>query len=323
MDGESERRQTEATGSDLGRFNRLISSPTIARLLRSSSCRMLKGINYWSFPGGLEGTAEVGDVLEWTAEFGFQALELCIERAGSFDLSATESQCQLIREKAKSLNIRLESVASKTYWERSLGDSNAANREGAKEDLEKMIRITGWLGAKTLLTIPGIVDSFFMPSRPSQSYEEVGANAREGLESVLPAAEKHRVRLGIENVWNKFLLSPDEMTRFIDGFASPWIGAYVDVANMLAYGYPEQWIKQLGPRVVGVHFKDYRKAVGTADGFVDLLEGDVNWPEVMAALSEIGYTGPVVAEMMPLYRHFPLVRIANTSRAMDAIMGRA
>ena len=118
----------------------------------------------------------------------------------------------------------------------------------------------------------------------------------------------------------KFLLSPYEMKTFIDEFNSPYIGAYVDVANMLAYGHPEDWLRVLGKRVAGIHFKDFKRAVGTADGFCDLLEGDVNWPGVMAAIREIGYDGPVVGEMIPLYRHFPEVRIANTSRAMDAIL---
>lgn len=283
---------------------------------------MLKAINYWSFPGGLEGRLAVEEALRLTAEHRFEALELCIEAVGALGFDTTEARCAAIRQEADRLGVKLASVASKVYWDRALGDTDAANRAGARDDLEAMIRITSWLGAKTLLTIPGIVDSFFMPSRPTLDYATVAANAAEGLRAVVPLAETLDVRLGIENVWSKFLLSPAEMAAFIDGFDSPFVGAYVDVANMLAYGYPEQWLRLLGRRVVGVHFKDFRKAVGTAEGFVDLLEGDVNWPEVVAALGEIGYDGPVVAEMMPLYRHHPLVRVANTSRAMDAILGR-
>ena len=127
--------------------------------------------------------------------------------------------------------------------------------------------------------------------------------------------------MGIENVWNKFLLSPMEMAAFIDQFESPWVGAYVDVANIAPYGYAQDWLRVLGNRVVGIHFKDFRKSVGNLDGFVDLLEGDVDWPEVMTAIEEIGYDGPLVAEMIPCYRHYPMVRTANTSNAMDAILG--
>lgn len=282
---------------------------------------MLKAINYWSFPGGLEGSLPISEAIDLAAKYGFKALELCIESNGALSLTTGDEALDEYRGKAASNGIKLASVASKVYWDRSLGDSNPAARQGAKEDLEKMMRITARLGARTLLTIPGIVDSFFMPDRPTEPYASVQRNAFEGLKALVPVAEQLGVRLGIENVWSKFLLSPVETAAFIDAFKSPAIGAYVDVANMLLYGYPEQWLRHLGSRVVGVHFKDFRRAVGTAEGFVDLLEGDVNWPEVMTALKEIGYDGPVVAEMMPLYKHFPLVRVANTSRAMDAILG--
>ncbi len=283
---------------------------------------MLKAVNYWSFPGGMEGELAISEALQLTKNHGFEALELCVEAQGALHLDSTEADCAVIRDVAESLGIELASVAAKVYWDRALGDSNPQAREGAKHDLERMIRISAWLGASTLLTIPGVVDSFFMPDRPTEDYASVLKHATEGLKQLVPVAEKHKVRLGIENVWSKFLLSPVEMGNFIDSFNSPWVGAYVDVANMLAYGYPEQWLRHLGTRVVGVHFKDFRKAVGNAEGFVDLLEGDVNWPAVMAALKEIGYDGPVVAEMIPLYKHHPLIRVANASRAMDAILGR-
>ena len=94
------------------------------------------------------------------------------------------------------------------------------------------------------------------------------------------------------------------------------------MGNVLPFGYPEQWLRILGHRVAGIHFKDFRRAVGTAEGFVDLLEGDVDWPAVMQSIQAIGYDGPVVAEMIPQYRHYPEVRARNTSNAMDAILGR-
>lgn len=283
---------------------------------------ILKSINYWSFPGGLEGTLDVFEALNLAKRYGFEAIELGIGEGGSLNVDADEAYCKNIKKAAEDLGLSVPSVASGLYWSRALGDSDSGKRKQAQDDIRSMVRIAHWLGAKTLLTIPGAVEVFFLPERPVQSYDEVHRNAVEGLEAVLPAAEKAGVRLGIENVWNKFLLSPYEMATFIDSFESPWIGSYLDVANVLPHGYPEQWLRILGKRIVGIHFKDFRKAVGTAEGFVDLLEGDVNWPDVMAAISEIGYDGPVAAEMIPGYRHHPIVRVANASTAMDAILGR-
>jgi len=281
-----------------------------------------KGINYWSYPGGLEGTLDPSEFLRKAKRDGYESAELCIADSGAFCLNATEQQCKELVALADSLGLKLRTTASGTYWGYNLGSADAADRAKAVDALKKMIQITAWLGAKTLLTITGAVDVFFLPDRPAQSYDEVLANTIEGLKQVLPVAEAHGVRLGLENVWNKFLLSPTELASFIDSFGSPSLGAYVDVANILPYGYPEQWLRILGKRVVGIHFKDFRRAVGTAEGFVDLLEGDVNWPEVMAAIGEINYDGPVTAELIPGYKFYPEVRCQNTSHAMDAILGR-
>ena len=281
-----------------------------------------KSLNYWSVPGGLEGTISPCDFMQIAKKYQFPAIELAISDSGSaFSIDTTEAECQRILNAACDLGIEIPSVASGLYWYRSIGDSDEKSRQIAKNDLEKMLHISSWLRAKTLLFITGAVDVFFMPNRATQSYNEVWQNSTTLLAEIEPLAAQLGVRIGIENVWNKFILSSQEMAIYVDQFSSPFIGAYVDVANLQPYGHAEDWIRHLGHRVVGVHFKDFRRSVGTLDGFVDLLEGDVNWPEVMKALNEIKYSGPAVAELIPCYKHFPEVRIANCSNAMDAILG--
>ncbi|MCX7887759.1 MAG: sugar phosphate isomerase/epimerase, partial [Verrucomicrobiae bacterium] len=117
------------------------------------------------------------------------------------------------------------------------------------------------------------------------------------------------------------LYSPLEMRGLIDEVGSPGVGLLFDTGNIIPFGFPEQWIRILGPRIREVHLKDYRRAVGTIHGFVSLLEGDVNWPEVMSALREIGYDGFLIAEVFP-YRHYGGAVLAQTSEAMDRILGR-
>jgi len=282
-----------------------------------------KSLNYWSVPGGLENTLDVAEFFRLSAKHRFPNVEVAIgetSEGGSIGLDTTEGRCKEILTMAADAGVNIASAASGLYWSRSLGDATQELRNRAKDDLEKMLQIASWLQCKTLLTIPGSVDVFFLPDRPALPYRHVWEHATNGIRSLLPTAEVLGVRMGIENVWNKFLLSPQEMASFIDQFQSPFVGAYVDVANLMRTGHPEDWLRCLGKRVVGIHFKDYRVSVGTIDGFVDLLEGDVNWIEVMAAIKEINYSGPIAAEMIPLYRHFPEVRLANTSNAMDAIL---
>ena len=181
---------------------------------------------------------------------------------------------------------------------------------------KKMLQISSWLGADTLLVIPGAVDVFFSPSAPVVPYDVVHERVRDGIGKVLSTAQKYKVAVGIENVWNSYLQSPLELRDLADSFLSQYVGVYFDVGNALRFGYPEQWITILGKRIKRVHLKDFKKAVGSAEGFVDLLEGDVDWPEVMKALKEINYEGPLTAEMIPLYAHHPMVRIKNSSNAM-------
>jgi hexulose-6-phosphate isomerase len=129
-------------------------------------------------------------------------------------------------------------------------------------------------------------------------------------------APQLKVVLAVENVWNRFLLSPVEMAYFVDSIGSDYVACYFDVGNVLPFGYPQDWIRTLGSRVKRIHMKDFKRSVGNFNGFCDLTEGDVPWAEVMKALKEIGYKGPVTGEMMP-YR--PTL-LDLTSTAMDWIL---
>lgn len=149
------------------------------------------------------------------------------------------------------------------------------------------------------LLVPGAVDVFFLPDAEVVPYEVCYERAIDFVSKLIPTAEKTGVSICIENVWNKFLLSPLEMRNFIDSFGSKKIGSYFDVGNVLLTGYPDQWIKILGSHIKRVHIKDFKLSVGTAEGFVDLLEGDVDFEAVKKALAEVGYDGYVTAEMLP------------------------
>lgn len=126
----------------------------------------------------------------------------------------------------------------------------------------------------------------------------------------------------MENVWNKFLLSPVEFRDFIDEIDSDSVGAYLDVANILVFGYPEQWVRILGKRIKKVHVKDFKCSIGNIDGFTTLLAGDLNWPATMKALKEVGYQGYLVGEIIPPYRFYPERAIYDTSKSLDQIISQ-
>ena len=193
------------------------------------------------------------------------------------------------------------------------------------------------LGADTVMVCPGAVGVDFQPEDVVPDahdieffagsevidYEVAYERSRDALVELGAYAVQVGVNIGVENIWNKFLLSPLEMRRFIDEIGCPNVGVWLDVANMMMFGYPEQWIRILCKRIVKVHFKDFRRAVKSLDGFVDLLAGDVDWKAVREGLEAIGYQGWCNGEMCPTYRQHTDQMIYNCSAAMDCILGRA
>ncbi len=280
---------------------------------------MKKGISYWSFPGGLDGTKNVEACLREAKAAGFEGVELSFPTPGVIDYNSTQADMERILKQAEAIGIQVASLASGAFWGTNLTSGSFADFEKL---VTKMLELASYLKVDSILVIPGAVDIFFDPAAAVVPYDVAYNKCLEGLKKLAGAAEQYQVAIAVENVWNKLFLSPLELRDFVDKIGSEYVGVYFDVGNAVLNGYPEHWIKILGKRIKKVHFKDFRRSCGTAEGFVDLLEGDVNWPAVMAAFAEIGYDDWAIAEMIPLYQHYPEVRLANTARAMDQILGR-
>ena len=283
---------------------------------------MKKSISIWSFYGDWS----LKDKMKLAKDAGFEGIELDVSGDGPITLDSDEDAIAAIGSLAADSGLTLSGLATGMYWEFNPASENAESRAQAKEVLEKQIRVASQLGIGAVLVVPGSVGADFIPGCEEVSYDKVWDRATEFISNALPLAKELGVDIGIENVWNKFLLSPLEMSRFIDQFDDAHVGSYFDVGNVLATGYPEHWIRILKDRIRRVHVKDYRRAVGSVDGFVDLLSGDVNWPAVVQSLKSIGYSGWVAAEMIPpvpFYKYAPETLIDNTSRAMDSILGLA
>ncbi len=278
---------------------------------------MKKGISIWSFPAD---TLEKNFALAKKA--GFEGVEVALDEKGEVSLESKEKDLLEVKRKANESGIELYSVASGLYWDYWLNDEDAAVRQKAKDIVKKHLETASILGCESILVIPGSVNAEFAAPGKVIDYETAYNRSLEAILELKEYAEQFKVEIGLENVWNKFLVSPLEMRDFIDKVDSKYVGSYLDVGNILFNGYPEHWISILGERIKKVHFKDYRVAAGGLHGFVDLLAGDINYPEVMKALKSIGYDGWVSAEMIPNYTHHTETIIYNTSNAMDRILGR-
>lgn len=279
---------------------------------------MKKGINIWSFKQGMS----VKECIELAKQANFDGIELGLNETGEVSLESSEKELLEIKKFAEEVGIELPSLATGLFWSYSLTSSDKSIREKAKSIVKKQLESAAILGADTILVVPGAVGVDFIPGSEIVSYDKAYDYSLEALTELKSEAEKLKVSIGIENVWNKFLLSPLEMRDFIDKINSNYVGSYLDVGNIIYSGYPEQWIRILGNRIKKLHFKDFRRNVGTLSGFVDLLAGDVDYPEVIKALNEIGYTSYVTGEMIPNYTHHTNQIIFNTSNSIDVILGR-
>jgi len=190
--------------------------------------------------------------------------------------------------------LAIPSVCGRDHWGKPLSDPDPKVRAEGLEALKQTLREGKRYGASSVLLVPAVVTK-------QVSYADAYTRSQAEIRKAVPLAEELGVKIAIEDVWNQFLLSPLEAARYVDEFHSPAVGWHFDVGNILNYGWPEQWIRILGPRIQKLHIKEFsrkkRDKEGLWKGFdVPLLEGDNDWPAVMKALDDIGYHGWAITE---------------------------
>jgi hexulose-6-phosphate isomerase len=215
---------------------------------------------------------------------GFDAIEM--------QTAAGEEEASEVRDAASATGLRVHSVMNMDHWRYPLSsaDREVVNRSVA--GMETSLRNAARWGADTVLLVPAVVDA-------TTSYQDAWARSQRVIrERLLPLASELKVIIAVEEVWNKFLLSPLEFARYVDELDSPWLKAYFDVGNVVFYGYPQDWIRALGPRIAKVHLKDFHLDWPAGRfAWTNIGEGDIDWPAVRRAFDEIGYRGYVTTEV--------------------------
>ncbi|MHB1629448.1 MAG: sugar phosphate isomerase/epimerase family protein [Bacilli bacterium] len=267
-------------------------------------------INQWCFP---DGTA-LDRVFGASSRAGFQGVELNLYGPGQVGLTMDSSadDARAIKRLADSHGIELKSLSTGLLWDAPLSSPDPAVRENGRSIVRKQLELASVMEVDAVLVVPGAVTK-------EVSYEECYQRSQHEVAELAKQAKQWGVKIGIENVWNRFLLSPLDMLRYIDELDSDWVGVYFDVGNVLQFGFPEQWIRYLGKRIVKVHVKDFSTKIGNIHGFVPLLAGDVDWPAVRDALMGVGYDDYLTAELSP-YGAYPDQLAIDTARQMTAIV---
>ena len=236
-----------------------------------------KGVWFEMLPAKLS----TADRFKLARDVGFEVAQVPTE--------PDERKAEEIKKAAEVANIRIDSVMNMDHWKYPLSSSDRAVVEKSLAGMRTSLRNAKLWGCDAVLLVPAVVN-------PQTSYRDAWTRSQKEIRTLIPLAEELKVFIAIEEVWNKFLLSPLEMAKYISEFQSPWIKAWFDVGNVLLYGYPQDWIHTLGNSIVKVHVKDFkRKENGYA--WVNLGDGDVDWAAVRQAFADIGYSGSAVTEL--------------------------
>jgi len=299
---------------------------------------MKKAINQWCFPADWTWQR----LLELCGKAGFRGVELCVDYLPFFEAMRTGTHEGLIAEIAKSVGssferskslrfdspdvdfqrvacmardhgVAITSLLTIAQFHYSLTHEDEAVRRTGIDLVKGLLDRAALVGASNLLIVPGVVTSRI-------GYGDAYQRLKEAIWLLKEEAEQRRVGLGLENVWSKLLYSPLEMRDFVDSFGSLFVGVHFDVGNVIQYGYPDQWIRILGRRLLNIHLKDYLESINNIQAFTYLFQGSVPWDRVMRALRDVGYEGYLIAEVPP-YPFCPEEGIWDISRKIDILLG--
>ena len=251
----------------------LLDLSPIAQAGRNNS-RLRKALQYGMLPKELPDAEK----FKLARKCGFHG----IEGSPVADLQVARERGRLARE----AGVPIHSIVF-GGWHAPFSEPDPQTIAKGLDGLKTALRSAKALGADTVLLVPAVV-------KENVSYGDAYKRSQEHIRTLLPLAEELRIVIAVENVWNKFLLSPLEFARYVDEFDSPWLKAYFDIGNVILFGYSQDWIRTLGKRIVKIHLKDFKRK---GYQWTNLLEGDVNWKQVRAALDEIGYNGFMTTEL--------------------------
>ena len=254
--------------------------------------------------------------LDLLKKCGLDGVQLGVQSVGELTPATPDADVTKLAKACRDAGLEPHSI----YGGITFFREDEVDRKRGLDEARHVLEIASLLGARTILIHPGQLTSAI-------PYDDCWKYALEGLRALKEKAEAAHLRLGLENVWNKFLMSPLEFQRLIAEVDSTAVGVWFDIGNVVVFGYPEQWIRILGGKpIVGIHVKDFKRGpsdhFGTYDGFVPLFHGSVNWPAVMRQLVEVGFDDYLITEVGLGAQPLPDA-LQELSRQLDVLMGYA
>jgi hexulose-6-phosphate isomerase len=207
--------------------------------------------------------------------------------------------------------LRIATLIVAESFSHSLTSPDAEDRAVVVEAIRRNLAFAQEVGAGALMLSPGF-------AKPDVELKECRIRVGSSLLPLADEATSAGVRLGIENLWNGWLLSPRDLADLVDDLGCPPFGVHFDIGNAMRYGWPEHWVEVLGSRITRLDIKDFSNdlAMSPATRYgrheelvatwgpgpwgaldAELTHGDVNWRRMAAQLAAIGYDGWLCAEV--------------------------
>ena len=252
---------------------------------------MVPAVNAWTFPPD----TLPHDQIAQAAAAGFGGLELVVAPDGPLRPDSPLDTFRQLAAQARALPLELVGLATAQFFQCHYAHPDAQVRQQAHDLTCQLLDAAAAAEIGAVLVVPAVVGRADEPA-PQVAYTDAFNRSLDALQALRWEAEARNVVIAIENVWNRFLLSPLEAADLVDRVNSPHVGFYFDTGNVMTFGYPQDWITTLGRRIARVHIKDYDLTRPGHAGFCPLGEGSVDWPAVVAALCAVRYDGPLTYE---------------------------
>jgi len=217
-------------------------------------------------------------------EVGFDGVEM--------QTMTDRAEAEAVARASEDTGLTIHSVMNMAHWENPISSADPEVVKRSVDGMKTSLTNAALWKAGVVLLVPAVVNA-------TTSYADAWTRSQRVIrDQLLPVAAGFKVTIAVEEVWNKFLLSPLEFVRYVDDFKSPYLKAYFDVGNVVLYGFPQDWIRTLGSRIVRLHLKDFKmdRSEGRFD-WKNIGEGDIDWQNVRRALNEIRFNGWATTEI--------------------------
>ncbi|OYT30652.1 MAG: hypothetical protein B6U94_06105 [Thermofilum sp. ex4484_79] len=236
----------------------------------------------------------IREVISLAHKAEFDGVELKTSIEGDINFNASREDLKKIYDMLKDFNLETASVSNGANWTFPLTSPDENIRMKGIEYAKKTVEIAYHLEANAILLVPGNVTEDIR-------YDRAWNFSLDSVIAVGKHALNYGVTVAVEEVWNKLILTPLEMERFVkeanEAIGEEIVGVYFDIANIVPFGYPDHWILYLKDKIKRVHVKDFRVERPGMVYTVLPPYGSVNWPKVMKALEDIGYESYLTAEI--------------------------